>query len=697
MLKVQFLSKSFSILFLALAGLAVAAPTRVIFNPQSLTGGPFPNDSLVVPDSSQITGVRVNLPASEDACSLASSAVVCSNRALLNTLDGFSLNPRLMVCFSGPINPQTLQAGIFLVPVTSPQTTIGINQIYYDPTANCAYAKPSHVLAQDTTYALAVMNTITDANGKAVVGDPSFQSIVLKAAGVNPPGIVGGSIFTTMSATAWAQAAHAVADAAPASVCGAGSSYIFKISDLTSLTWNTPSSAAPTSQPIPLSVLGGVGEIAFGLFESPNFLNPASGTIDYGSSKKPIAQQFGTVPVSFHVLLPATPAPSGGYPVLLWGHGLGDNQFGASTYLASTFAKNGFAILTIEVTGQGFGADSTVTATTKENQVYTESTPGRGVALGGPGTPIGPTDGCIIAGTPIGTRDCDLQTAADLSAIVHAIRTTGVLGLPLNPNAIYYGGQSEGSLFGTVFNAVEPNIQAAVLSVGGGTAVDIARTSITGRPLAILYAEQYGLLNVETDGAPPEPYFNDPFNDNYVFPNQAPVVNDVPGATAVQAGFEAADWLQMIGDPLSYAVHLKAQPLPGNSAKPVLFLYSQGDLDVPNPSNSALIQAAGIQSTSWYLNFQKVYNEIDGQQTCAMPCNPHTLFSYPTMFQVAWQQSIGLAEQQQAATFLSTNGKQNPNPNTLLTPPFKGQQLFEIPPTLPETLNYFQLPTSFQD
>jgi hypothetical protein len=317
-------------------------------------------------------------------------------------------------------------------------------------------------------------------------------------------------------------------------------------------------------------------------------------------------------------------------------------------------------------------------------------------------TTIGATDGCILAGTPIGTRDCNLQTVVDLSAITHAIQTSSVqsaLGVQLDPNRIYYAGQSEGSIFGTVFNAVEPNIRAVVLSVGGGSSVDIARTAIGARPLALAYAAQYGLLNVPMAGAPPQPYFNDQFNDNYVFRDQPVVLNDVPGAVAVQAGFESADWLQMLGDPQSFASHLKLDPLPGGIPKPVLFLFSKGDLDVPNPSNSALIRAAGIQDTSWFLQFDQAVAVARAAGYTDL-VDPHTLLSYPTIFNSPDQQSLALAEQQQAAAFLASDGTTNPDPNPLLTGLFQGLPLFvksqEVnPQSQLEQLNYFQIPPSY--
>src|SRR4051812_39861006 len=103
----------------AFLSLPCAAQTTVVFKLKSTVGGPFPNNSLTVPDLLQKSGLRINLPPEENTCAFSSSSAVCGNRELLNKLDGFSENPRLMVCFSGPINPDTLQPGIFILPVSA--------------------------------------------------------------------------------------------------------------------------------------------------------------------------------------------------------------------------------------------------------------------------------------------------------------------------------------------------------------------------------------------------------------------------------------------------------------------------------------------------------------------------------------------------------------------------------------------------
>src|SRR5258708_32265636 len=60
----------------------------------------FPSDTQTVPDASQLTGKRVNLPKPD--CSVRPSD--CDEFTLLNQLDGFDLDPAIAIRFSGPID-----------------------------------------------------------------------------------------------------------------------------------------------------------------------------------------------------------------------------------------------------------------------------------------------------------------------------------------------------------------------------------------------------------------------------------------------------------------------------------------------------------------------------------------------------------------------------------------------------------------
>jgi len=65
--------------------------------------------------------------------------------------------------------------------------------------------------------------------------------------------------------------------------------------------------------------------------------------------------------VDFNALLPSTPKPAAGYPVVIFGHGFGDSRFGGPTAVAPALASAGFAGVAINAVGHGFGPLSTVT------------------------------------------------------------------------------------------------------------------------------------------------------------------------------------------------------------------------------------------------------------------------------------------------------------------------------------------------
>jgi hypothetical protein len=365
--------------------------------------------------------------------------------------------------------------------------------------------------------------------------------------------------------------------------------------------------------------------------------------------------------------------------------------------MASTLAAHGFATLAMEITGHGFGVGGTVELAGSDGSISTLSTPGRGIALSADGH-IGPTDGCILPG-PLALRDCARQTAVDIFALVQTIRETRGLGLNLDPDRIYYVGQSLGSIYGTLTHAVEPGIRAAVLDGDGGPFSDDGRLGLIGRPLGEAYLGMSSPVLLNVPPAQPEMYFHDLFNDNYVFRDSPVVVNEVPGALAIQAAFESAEWLNMVGDPLSFAPHLKNDPLAGVPSKQTLFLFGYGDLEVPNPMNSRVIQAAGATFASWYFRFDRAvtsHPELLGvtYEGVGFPILPHRILSNPTIFDpgLEAETSIALAEQQQVASYFATDGKSNPDPNQFLDGgPYSGVRLFEIPWQLPTRLNFLQI------
>ncbi len=180
---------------------------------------PFPTNLDTVPDSTQLTGLRVNLPL--PSCTARPSD--CADDAVINSLDGFNIQPRITIPFSGPIDLSTVtSSNIFLV--GPGDHVVGINQPVWEPLTNTLYVESNDQLDQDSTYLLVVTSGVHDANGDPIDAtsfrhDLNFGQTKDKAVkayrkelldslhsafagGANPDDIADASLFTTQSITA---------------------------------------------------------------------------------------------------------------------------------------------------------------------------------------------------------------------------------------------------------------------------------------------------------------------------------------------------------------------------------------------------------------------------------------------------------------------------------------------------------------
>jgi len=153
----------------------------------------------------------------------------------------------------------------------------------------------------------------------------------------------------------------------------------------------------------------------------------------------------------------------------------------------------------------------------------------------------------------------------------------------------------------------------------------------------------------------------------------------------------------MLGDPLSYAAHLKTAPLRGVPAKQILVQFGLGDLEVPNATESALVRTAGLQQSTWLLRTD-LAAAIDPrllaltQPGTPFPIYPHRFLSNPTIFDPnspSLETAIAVAAQRQIADFFTLGTISDPN--QYLSAPFAGFTLFHNPPVLPDGLNFLQI------
>src|SRR5215831_7919973 len=261
------------------------------------SAGPFPSNLFTVPDPQQNTGLRVHMPLPD--CAARPSD--CTTLTEINTLDGFHVQPRLSIPFSGPIDVASVSsATVFLVRFGSPLAeddpdgaVVGINQIVWDPETNTLHAESDALLAQHTPYALLVTQGIRDTTGQPVEAseafvrfrhglhrdhsqDPALQAYrhalrqglaAARHAGVPPADIVVASVFTTQSVTALLEQIHeqlTTATPAPAEfrLGPEGRRTVFALSQVQDLLFTAHTGTAPTFTPIPTFPLAGLQVLA---------------------------------------------------------------------------------------------------------------------------------------------------------------------------------------------------------------------------------------------------------------------------------------------------------------------------------------------------------------------------------------------------------------------------------------------------
>jgi len=542
------------------------------------------------------------------------------------TLDGFNLQPRLSIPFSGPIDVSTVSSRtVFLVRLGHSGDPVGINQIVWDPVANTLHAASDELLDQHTRYLLAVTDGVRDTEGHRVKGK-AFEDFVhgekhghdygslgdyrrdlreaLKRIEIHGHHVVAASVFSTLSVTAVLEKIrHQIKQSLPKPAKMLGTFALANLSP-TSIQWKRQVKTNPA--------------------------NPADPPTD------PAAFTTPTFPLA----------------------------------VASTFASHGIATIAINVVGHGGGAAGSLTITPLVGSPLTIADGGRGIDQDGNGN-IDSTEG-VNAAPPqgiIASRDGLRQAVADLMQLVRVIETGSIPGL--SRTRIYYAGQSFGGIYGVKFLALEDSVRAGVPNVPGGPIIEIARLSPLFRGLVgfALFTRMPSLLNA---GALVPPAWG--FNENMPLRDQPPVINTVPGAMAIQEVIDNTEWVSQPGNPVAYAPHLRKRPLDEIDPPPVIIQFAKGDQTVPNPTASAIFRAGDLTDRSSYFR-----NDLVRVAIPTAPANPHTFLTNIASSAAA----LAVAAQEQIATFFQSDG-------AVIIDPDRAGPFFEVPIAgpLPEGLNF---------
>jgi len=636
-----------------LAAIVLAFPATALAKTHALQ--PFPTNLDTVSDATQVTGLRVDVP-KPDCASFPSD---CADVAVLDTLDGFNIQPRITIPFSAGIDTTSVSNHtVFLV--GPDHQVVGINQAVWEPLTNTLHLESDQQLSEATTYLLVVTRDVRDAKGKRLgefdddleQGDDgdrgdndaarSYRKALrkaLKAEGIDRDDVAAASLFTTQSITAISTKIRSQLQATPVSFVDGGTRDVFPLGSVAGIDWNQQTRTTGPLNTVHLATpaLVGVGTIAFGTFNSPDYENadeviPAVGT----GTGVPAVQSVNNL--QFTLFLPQGAAPAGGWPTAIFGHGFTDSKNGAPFAVAGTLARNGIATIAINVVGHGFGAGSTYTVNrTGGAAPVTLPAGGRGFDQDHNGT-IDSTEGVSAIGAQslIGNRDGLRQTVIDLMQLVKELKTGVDVdgdGTPdLSTSRIYYSGQSFGGIYGTQLLGLEPDIRAGVPNVAGGSIIEVARLGVF-RPLVglALLARTPSLYN-----APPVAPFTN-FNENMPLRNLPLVVDTVPGAEAIANLIDNTEWAQQAGNPAAYAPDI---------TRPVIFQFARGDQTVPNPTTSAILRACGCADRATLFR-----NDLT-QPAFGTSKNPHTFLTNI----IGPGAPFAFAAQQQIATFFTSDG-----------------------------------------
>jgi hypothetical protein len=686
---------------------------QVKFDLSDPANSPFPSNRFTVREWSNKSLRRVNLPTPNCAVQVSD----CQDIAVINTLDGFSTQPRITVPFTGAIDPASVTSDtVFLLSLGDAQTgrglgsKVGINQRLWDPATNTMVFESDELLQESTRYVLIVTDGVRDTAGKAIkknkfddddkatqsAGNEEYIRELRDAVRAHRGAgkVVAATVFTTQTSTGdLAKIMRQIKARTPApasfmigSSGGTAVRSVFNTANVAGIQFNRQVGTAPAFDtgflPTPaLNVVpGSVGQVAYGKFSSPNYqvagqYIPATAT---GNSGNPLVQS--TNDLVFQLFVPAGSKPAAGWPVAIFGHGFTDSMYGAPWTVASVFASQGIATLSINVVGHGGGALGNLNVFSSAGGAPVNvPAGGRGIDQDGSGV-IDSTEGVNATAprTIIGSRDGLRQTVIDLMQLVRQVEVgidiDGDGTADLNAQRIYYAGQSFGGIYGTKFLGIEPNLKAGVPNVPGGSITEVARLGAFRFLTAIaLGTRTPQLLNLAPTGAPFP--FNLAFNENMPLRDLAPVVNNVPGATAIAQVLDRFEWVQQSGNPVSYAPLIRKSPLLGSAAKPVIIQFAKGDVTVPNPTTSAILRAGALQDRATYFR-----NDLANALNPLVPKNPHTFL---TNIGATATVSYAVQAQSQIAAFFASNG-------ALTIDPDGPGQFFEVPIALPlpESTNF---------
>jgi hypothetical protein len=204
---------------------------------------------------------------------------------------------------------------------------------------------------------------------------------------------------------------------------------------------------------------------------------PGDETFQLDAAGVPRLVAIESIPIT--IILPAAAPPSAGYPVVVYGHGLGASRDQLLSF-AEPLTSQGYALVGIDMAGHGsrYAASDRFANMASQLPMFTgvAATPDGFGDTTGQTTQFDFFEGFLSVSA---VRDSIRQSALDLSRVVQLVRRPDLdlsaLGATakLDARRVVYLAESFGTVVGTVFAAIEPDVDLYVLDVPGGGILDL--------------------------------------------------------------------------------------------------------------------------------------------------------------------------------------------------------------------------------
>ena len=562
-------------------------------------------------------------------------------------LDGFGLRPLVEFPIEGALDPATIPArttttelaALVDIDPASPERGRVIPMDWrYDAERAVLAGSPASgvVLREGTRYAAFVTTAVRDAGGKPLRGIGGIPSgdrwKTTRDALAELGDIAGLAVFTTQHATAPLVAArNAMLTAEPPTLAFADPALIFKgtaaldviLGVATRATEGPRAGLERWGNDNPTGIAHAhVGVIGTGTMTIARFRGDETQTdLPDDETFRADASVVSIDPIPVTFILPSSPPPAGGYPVVIYGHGLGAGRDQLLSF-AEPLTSAGFALVGIDMAGHGSRYDANDRGANMATQL--EDFSGNPNVRDGFGDITGlVTQFDFFEGflNVAAVRDTIRQSALDQSRLVQLLKSQPDLSA-LGPNArldtrrIAYLAESFGTVVGTAFAAIEPDVALYVLDVPGGGILDLLLPS----------SAEIGALAV--------PLVSTIYKPATKLDRWNPLIG------LMQAVIDGAD-------PLSYAPHVLRDRFTVGGAqlgpRHVIALEVIGDQVLSNRGTDALAQALGLEALVPHLEIPEGITSIASPAAANRDGQTAVLVQYaPATHGANWSAEFGL-------------------------------------------------------